>query len=91
MKNNELHRLINRYESSSSIELNEALDAVRQLLNDGEISEKLAKNIIRVLISNHVYDSLTDDIKDEIYHSKHPNNSLKFTGIRYGRQHETYA
>src|SRR6266446_9618534 len=63
MRKDELYKLLKRYESPSEIELSKALDAIKQLKEDNQISEDLAKNLIKLLISKHIHNELANEMR----------------------------
>lgn len=92
MNKKEVYKLLQRYESPSALELKQALDAVKQLVEAGEMSETLAKNIMKLLISKHIHDELTGSVRVELLGGRrNAPKTINFMGFKYGRRHETYA
>jgi DNA polymerase III delta prime subunit len=84
-----LYDFLLQYEATSAIELNKALDALRQLREDDQISDKLAKHITHLLVSRHIHREMTKDLYKVGF--REPNKKLKFMNFKYGKTHETYA
>jgi transposase-like protein len=81
--------MLSSYETPSAMELNKALDAIKQLADDDEISEILAKQLIKLLVSRHIHDELSNNVR--MANPQSSPKSLKFMNFKYGRTHETYA
>lgn len=91
MEKDELYELLSQYEGTASVELNKALDATKSLLQEGYISEDLAKAIVKLLISKHIHDEMVRDLYGARHKTSSTRHKLNFLNISYGKTHETYA
>lgn len=91
MNKEELYDLLLQYESPSTVELQKALDATKELVDAGEISDELADNIARLLISKHIHREMAKDLYFGKWQREHTPKRLRFLNVKYGKTHETYA
>lgn len=89
MEKQEIFKLLSRYENPSDLELKKALDAIKQLVDDNEISEVLAKHLIKLLISKHIHDDIYNTVRPISVNARR--KTLRFMSLNYGKTHETYA
>lgn len=92
MHQDDIYKLLRRYEAPTKIELDKAVDAILDLKKRNEISDEIAKRLVRLLISKYISDEIRADIYSSFGIRSNP-LKLKFMGFRYGKttSKEAYA